>query len=1241
MSAAPTRYDVFLSHNSADYLAAAALEQRLARAGVRPWRAASQLIPGRPWQEEMEWALAQSDTVAVIVGPQGMGPWHNEQMRVAIDDAVQHGKGVIPVLLPGADPERINPFLKRRTWVDFRAGLDSETAFQLMLAGIRGEAPFEAGDLFGLAWARRKDFYRQIPYPTNFVPRPELLVEVRQALLADTAALALTSAIKMDALHGMGGIGKSVMARALCDDPAVQAAFPDGILWTTLGQTPELIPRLREWIDTLGGTVSEIAPTVDRLKAILADLLRDRACLLIVDDAWRKAHAEAFRVGGPRCRLLLTTRDAALADDLGAVVHPVPVMTEPEAVELLEEWAKAGLQGAAPELKGKIVRRLGQLPLAIKLAGAQLQRQEADQWLASFNARKLKARRIEDVHDSLAATFGLSLDELAPTDRRLYVALVIFKEDEPLAVVGIARLWSALDGRDGDETRELLDDLVARALVERSQGDADAIRIHDLLRDFMAAELGDDSRIAAHCALLDAYRGTQEGNGWHTAPDDGYLYDHLVYHLDQLAGEENDAEAELHGLFADPSWLRVRVAQSGYLYDGYLADLDAAWQRAHEATQRRIDADEEPAGLADCVRYALIHTSINSLAGNYDPSLVARAVETGVWSVERAFGIARLVADAERRAAIYTSLLKSHGLSGEQRLAAEMEGLAAAQAISDEWYRARTLAALAPQLSNELLGEGLTMAQAISEDSFRAEALAALAPQLSAEAREATFRKELSAAQAIRDEWSRAEVLAALAPQLSGELLREGLAAAQAISDEWYRARALEALAPHLSGELLRQGLVAAQAMSDEWSRVRALSAVNRQPVGEARDAIPREGMAAAQTCRFELSRAVALAGLVSQLSGKDREAALREGLAAAQAISDEWYRAEVMAALAPLLFAEVLREGLATAQAISDEWYRARALAALAPQLSDEDREAALREGLEAAQVVSDEWSRAGVMAVLAPQLSGEAQEAILREGLTAALAIGEDKEWQRADVLAALAPLLSGEAQEAALREGLAAAKAIRYEWSCAVALAALAPQLSGELLREGLAAVQSISSDAVRAVVLAALAPQLSGKAQVATMQQGLAAARAIGDEWHRARILTALAPWLSGELLEVGLATAQAISDEWHRARTLAALAPQLSNELLGEGLAVAQAIIDVEARAHALAALVPFLEDPSACLPVIRHGMADVLRNSLTNEKREDVLQFCADREILRPPILAPTTLAAIARHIVEICREWE
>ena len=78
-------------------------------------------------------------------------------------------------------------------------------------------------------------FYRHIPLPPHYVPRPDLLDQVKRSLLASQAGLALTSAIevksvKAEALHGMGGIGKSVVARVLCEDVEIQETFPDGIL---------------------------------------------------------------------------------------------------------------------------------------------------------------------------------------------------------------------------------------------------------------------------------------------------------------------------------------------------------------------------------------------------------------------------------------------------------------------------------------------------------------------------------------------------------------------------------------------------------------------------------------------------------------------------------------------------------------------------------------------------------------------------------------------------------------------------------------------------------------------------------------------------------------------------------------------------------------------------------------------------------------------------------------------------
>ena len=57
------------------------------------------------------------------------------------------------------------------------------------------------------------------------------------------------------------------------------------------------------------------------------------------------------------------------------------------------------------------------------------------------------------------------------------------------------------------------------------------VTIHDLLRDFMAAELGEDGHRRVPC--LACCLPQDKTRRWLAyRPDDGYLYDHLAYHLD-------------------------------------------------------------------------------------------------------------------------------------------------------------------------------------------------------------------------------------------------------------------------------------------------------------------------------------------------------------------------------------------------------------------------------------------------------------------------------------------------------------------------------------------------------------------------------------------------------------------------------------------------------------------------------------------------------------------------------------
>src|SRR5690606_13496154 len=128
---------------------------------------------------------------------------------------------------------------------------------------------------------------------------------------------------------------------------------------------------------------------------------------------------------------------------------------------------------------------------------------------------------------------------------------------------------------------------------------------------------------------------------------------------------------------------------------------------AHQTALAQIDAGCEPTALADCVRYALIQTGINSLAGNYIPELVVRAVETGEWPAGRAFAIARQVPDAEQRSKLYALLLRTGTLTFPKEQEAQMQALAATLAISDEGPRARALAALALHPDGEQLQQAL------------------------------------------------------------------------------------------------------------------------------------------------------------------------------------------------------------------------------------------------------------------------------------------------------------------------------------------------------------------------------------------------------------------------------------------------------------------------------------------------------------------------------------------------------
>jgi hypothetical protein len=132
-------FDVFLCHNWQNKPAVRRLAQQLRERGLRPWLDEEQLRPGMPWQPVLEEVIVSIPAAAVIVGPQGVGPWQDQELDAFIRQFIRRRCPVVPVLLPGAQRLNLPVFLDGLTWVDLTT--TEPDPVDMLYWGITGRQP--------------------------------------------------------------------------------------------------------------------------------------------------------------------------------------------------------------------------------------------------------------------------------------------------------------------------------------------------------------------------------------------------------------------------------------------------------------------------------------------------------------------------------------------------------------------------------------------------------------------------------------------------------------------------------------------------------------------------------------------------------------------------------------------------------------------------------------------------------------------------------------------------------------------------------------------------------------------------------------------------------------------------------------------------------------------------------------------------------------------------------------------
>lgn len=643
-----------------------------------------------------------------------------------------------------------------------------------------------------------------------------------------------------------------------------------------------------------------------------------------------------------------------------------------------------------------------------------------------------------------------------------------------------------------------------------------------------------------------------------------YELRHLIAHLEECGLIE-----KIHHLLAletishSNAWFEVKQAYDDI--QGYLEDVSRAWKDA-EAGYLSADELEAAKILGLQVRYALITSSIYTLAFNTLPALVISAVKQGLYTPLQGLTFARLTPDKRQRSASLAAL--AFYLPPNKRIEALKEALATALEIEDandrawalvslvqklpsgekplalqealftireirkDYWRVKALEALAPHLLPDFLTQALIVAREFEWEYYRARALSAIIPSLSEKKQAEIIGEILSITSKIGFLGSSVEVLARIITYLPDiertQVLQEALNRIRSCHNSEECAESLILLAPSLSPELLEQALSSARENKNGYWRAKALAGMVSFLPEDKREAVIQEALTATwEWGGSEQSDILAI--LAPHLS----PTLLAKALEIASQDTDRF--TDTLVAVSPYLPAELLKEALDIVQKLRwEESACAKALSALAPYLPSN----LLAQALKIAQEIEIGEFRALALAGIAPYLSPN----LLKQALSAANEVRCIVE--HVDILATLAPYLSPNL----VAQILPTIKKIRWDSNRAQALITLAPSLCPNLIGEALSIANKLQFPENRIKALVALVPHLPEQERVQMLCTALTDLLQVRDIDEQAMLFTALVSYLP----HVMLAQAWDIAKKLPRnGSALAALIPKVPPSWLPE------------------------------------------------------------------------------------------
>ena len=301
-------------------------------------------------------------------------------------------------------------------------------------------------------------------------------------------------------VHGSGGIGKTIVLKALINHPKIKYLF-DVNIWVTVSRNWSMrkiqneVLRQLSLLPTDSKTDSEIAEE-------LFQSLKNVRFLLLLDDVWEQIDLHAIGIPDPTlengCRMIIATRSLDVCRVMATDIEiQVKRLLEEEAWELFREQVGGIIDSPNIEPHARaIVQKCHGLPLLIIVTGRAMTKEiDALAWMHAVREFSRCSSHGMYGFESLIQKLKFSYDRLEGLELKscfLYCAL--FPEDWEVSIFDLVEYWiheGLISGNWTDafkRAHDIINILVGASLLQSSE-DGLSIKMHDLIRDLASGIL--------------------------------------------------------------------------------------------------------------------------------------------------------------------------------------------------------------------------------------------------------------------------------------------------------------------------------------------------------------------------------------------------------------------------------------------------------------------------------------------------------------------------------------------------------------------------------------------------------------------------------------------------------------------------------------------------------------------------------------------------------------------------------